>query len=624
MIQLKSKTAVVMIASFLATFVIADETEFQINFDAFPEKALLDGEKEEFEYAKWAQLAKPAEIPGVKGGALEFSGEKSGLFIAPSAFPLEPSAPFTLSFWMASRRLGHDIETIIGTVDVGSWSVIRTEDHRVAFYSPRDKDMRRTFVRSKSKLALGNWHHVAVVRTEQSLSLYFDGRKEHTVKIESGATFATDTPVTIGLQGKGPFTSEPRYFDGALDELRLSLKSVPEEEIIAAASIAPPAPLAVSLPRMTGIENVPGYDVANVWTLPNAKDIAMIEGVRFSTIKKWEPETDEFVFLHGVGLSFHKGKLYSMYGHNKVHENTPGELARYSVSDDLGKTWSAPEELAGYSEDRSSSHGVFHSHEGQLWAFPAGFYGKMKRIHMQVLSLDEETGEWTHHGNACEEGFWPLQEPILMENGNFIMAGLRSVQGFEGTGLSPSQHNLPAVAISNGKDLTSWKLTPIPISDPERLGRVWGESSIIVDGPNVTVFSRWSSTENFALTAESPNFGEDWTPLVPTNIRMASSKPAAGILSNGRRYLIANAANDNRNGRSPLTILYSEPGEKNFTRVKKIRDYEQEGSTEIGSQGYPCAVEHEGSLYVGYSVSGGRSWNRNSAEIAVFPITSLE
>jgi hypothetical protein len=35
---------------------------------------------------------------------------------------------------------------------------------------------------------------------------------------------------------------------------------------------------------------------------------------------------------------------------------------------------------------------------------------------------------------------------------------------------------------------------------------------------------------------------------------------------------------------------------------------------------YPCATEHEGKLYIGFSNNGGRGGNHNSAEMAVIPI----
>jgi hypothetical protein len=42
------------------------------------------------------------------------------------------------------------------------------------------------------------------------------------------------------------------------------------------------------------------------------------------------------------------------------------------------------------------------------------------------------------------------------------------------------------------------------------------------------------------------------------------------------------------------------------------------------ARSYPCAIEHEGKLYVGYSNSGGRGGNHNSAELAIMPLKALQ
>jgi hypothetical protein len=39
---------------------------------------------------------------------------------------------------------------------------------------------------------------------------------------------------------------------------------------------------------------------------------------------------------------------------------------------------------------------------------------------------------------------------------------------------------------------------------------------------------------------------------------------------------------------------------------------------------YPCATEHDGKLYVGFSNNGGRKGNLNSAEMAVIPMDRLK
>jgi hypothetical protein len=91
--------------------------------------------------------------------------------------------------------------------------------------------------------------------------------------------------------------------------------------------------------------------------------------------------------------------------------------------------------------------------------------------------------------------------------------------------------------------------------------------------------------------------------------------------------LICTTAKNNGGKRSPLTIAVSRPGQNDFTRVFVIRRSlhpDQSGeSAETLSLAYPCAVEHDGKLYVGFSNNGGRRGNLNSAELAIIPIEQL-
>ena len=108
---------------------------------------------------------------------------------------------------------------------------------------------------------------------------------------------------------------------------------------------------------------------------------------------------------------------------------------------------------------------------------------------------------------------------------------------------------------------------------------------------------------------------------------MTTSKPAAGILSTGHRYLVCTTAKDNGGKRTPLTIALSRPNENRFSKIFVIRRSRHDGepgeSADRLSLSYPYAMEHDGNLYVGYSNNGGRRGNLNSAELAVIPIKSL-
>ncbi len=362
-------------------------------------------------------------------------------------------------------------------------------------------------------------------------------------------------------------------------------------------------------------------------TLPKAADLPVIKEVRFSVIKPYEFKNDGYRFLHGVSLCFHKGKLYAGFGHNKGGENTDTEEARYCVSGDEGRTWGEVKMIDSGDGPVGVSHGAFLSHDGTLWAFMGAYTGTMKGIHTRAYVLDEASDTWISKGTILEEGFWPMQEPVRMEDGNWIMAGI-SAGVYTEKGTHPA-----AVAISQGEDFTKWNVVVIP---PLGSLQMWGESTVIVEGKTVTNISRYGK-EARALVATSGDFGRTWTKMTPSNMPMATSKPIAGLLSSGQRFLICSSSADGGENRWPLTIAFSKPGEERFSKVMVIRHAEfPEGPGEshpIAALSYPYAIEHDGHLYVAYSNSGDKStrsgegrelWNNNSAELAVIPLEALK
>jgi hypothetical protein len=379
---------------------------------------------------------------------------------------------------------------------------------------------------------------------------------------------------------------------------------------------------AAGLPRLTAGAADPAVHSFQLWderaTLPKRADIPAIDAVRFSVIKPYAFEKDGYRFLHGVGLCFHKGRLYASFGHNTEGENTASEEARGRFSDDAGQTWGDIFTIdAGDEPGLAVSHGVFLSHAGRLWAFMGAFHGAMKDVHARAYVFDESTLTWNRKGTVVGGGFWPLQEPLRMDDGNWIMAGIRVGAG-----------NPAAVAISHGDDFLTWDLVVIPSEETN----MWGESTVYVQGGTVVNIARWGGQPR-ALVAVSQDHGRTWSASVASNLPMATSKPYAGTLSSGEHYLVGTTTADSGGQRVPLTILLTRPGEMAFSRAFVIRHAVQEGgpgeSHPKVSLAYPYAIEHEGSLYVGYSNSGGRTgsarqqWNNNSAELAVIPLGRL-
>lgn len=352
----------------------------------------------------------------------------------------------------------------------------------------------------------------------------------------------------------------------------------------------------------------PLWDAAR--PVPRAADLEPLRGVTFHVLKKQRPDSDGARWTLGVGLAWHKGRLYASYGFNKESENTPTEQAHVRVSDDGGQTWGPPVVMDHGEGNLGVSHGVFLSHQGRLWAFMGAFYDQFQRTHTRAYTLDETTGAWQPRGVVIEGGFWPMQEPQKMADGNWIMAGARIARGYDVAG------DLPAVAISHGDDLTKWDLVVIPAMPG--LGKVWGESTVIVEGQRILNISRYGQ-KPLALVSVSEDGGRTWSAASPSNLPMATSKPYAGILSNGQRFLVCTTTADTGGRRSPLTIAVSKPGESVFRRIFVIRTSVFAGTPGVSDPSadfsYPYAVEHDGKLYVGYTHK-----SHAANELAVIPL----
>ena len=241
------------------------------------------------------------------------------------------------------------------------------------------------------------------------------------------------------------------------------------------------------------------------------------------------------------------------------------------------------------------------------------FYDNFQRTHTRAYLLNETLGTWEPQGVVVDNGFWPMQEPQKMDDGNWIMAGFRVSKGLD------NAPHLPAVAISRGDDFSQWDMVVIPAGSG--LGRIWGESTLIVEGNRVLNIARYGA-KPVALFSVSKNHGRTWTPAVVSNLPMATSKPYAGLLSSGQRYLVCTTTADTGGRRSPLTIAVSKPGESLFSKVFLIRRSVFEGTQGVSDPNadfsYPYAVEHEGKLYIGYTHK-----SHAANELAVIPIDQL-
>ena len=544
---------------------------------------------------------KPA--PGAAGESLVLDGES--LIELKDSAKLAGSA-FTISLWFNPYEPGGSQQMLVGknrySRNERQWSITIEPNGRLKAHLHQDG---WSTISCAELLQPGKWHRATLVVEPDKAALYLNGTRAGEVTLKRPIA-ATEAPVTLG--GIWDAAGIRQAFHGALDECSVVARALTPEEIAASYQ---PISGTHDIAKQAAPSGLPLWDTTQ--TMPKAAELPQVKGAKFHVIKKQRPDEDGCMWTLGVGLAWHKGKLYASYGYNTGDENTPTEESHVRVSSDSGASWGRPIVMDSGEGNLGVSHGVFLSQGGKLWAFMGAFYDRFQRTHTRAYTLDEATGSWVPHGVVIPDGFWPMQEPQRMADGNWIMAGARISKGYDVKG------DLPAVAVSKGGDLTQWQM--MVIAAAQGVGNIWGESTVVVEGERILNISRYGK-KALALVSVSKDYGRTWTPTAPSNLPMATSKPYSGILSTGQRYLVCTTTADTGGSRSPLTIAVSKPGESVFSKVYLVRrsvcDETPGVSHPKADFSYPYAVEHEGHLYIGYTHK-----SHAANELAVVPVASL-
>jgi hypothetical protein len=314
-------------------------------------------------------------------------------------------------------------------------------------------------------------------------------------------------------------------------------------------------------------------------------------------------------FLHGASIVYYKDSFYASWANSPENENSDEESVRGKTSAD-GINWSdafviAPD-LPGQAR---RSHGSFFVYDEELYIFTSKFAGSDKPLlnnkiyfdglQTEAFKLDAVTSKW-EYVKVVADDFWPLTEPKKMADGNWIIGGVN--KNFQAV-----------VGIIDKSDIYNWRTVQIPTPT----GKHFSETAILVTGDDILAIMRNQSSD-VAAVSQSSDCGKTWSQAQETNYPMAASKPYAGILSTGQRYLISNIDKS----RNILVMAISRPDEKCLSKIFMIRSGVSRepiftGWAKQSQWSYPYAFEKGRKLFIVYSVG------KEDCELAIVPLNVL-
>ena len=327
-------------------------------------------------------------------------------------------------------------------------------------------------------------------------------------------------------------------------------------------------------------------------------------------------------FLHGAAIVHYASTWYASWGSSPVDENSllERECGRRAAAGDGARRW-GPVEVIGPNRDgaEARSHGVFHVQDGILWSLVPRFgrprdaadaASTFPGLVTDAFRLVPDSGRWELHAEAVAHDFWPMDAPTRLPDGRWIMGGLSGRQN-------------AVVAISERAPL-AWERAEIP--RPAGCDMQFAETSVLVwpgtgDCSAIVRYRAGSLPglpQQVALVSTSNDAGRTWAPLAASNLPLTASKPYAGHLSTGQAFLVGNVGPD----RHTLVLAVTAPGERAFGRVWRIRHgtspaLRLPGRAKSPQWSYPCAHEHDGNLYVVYSIG------KEDCGLSIIPLRSI-
>ena len=342
------------------------------------------------------------------------------------------------------------------------------------------------------------------------------------------------------------------------------------------------------------------------------------------TVKVFSASDDTNHYNNGVVMTSYKNKLYCMWQTSQTDEDSFDTMVVYSISEDMGETWSSPKNLSVSIEGYFCTSGGWLSTKDSLIAFINVFNAENFKKYGGITQFRESFDgiNWLEQTNLTMFDNSPLtgifeQDPHKLPDGRIINAA-----HFQpGLKLCPIYTDDPT-----GK--TGWKKGHFEYSDNGDQSVELEPSFFLQQNGILVMVMRDQKSRYVSLASKSDDRGETWSKSMITNMPDSRAKQCTGNLPDGTVFLVNNPGRvvneENKTWRVPLTITLSRDGfifsKSYLLRSGKDNDYPKQkyiGKSKTFGYNYPKAFIYDEYLYVSYST------NKDDVEYTRIPFNSI-
>jgi hypothetical protein len=328
-----------------------------------------------------------------------------------------------------------------------------------------------------------------------------------------------------------------------------------------------------------------------------------------------------WMYSHHPHITWFNDRFIAIWSNGRCNEDDVGQRVLISTSEDYYH-WSAPIPLVDsmpgkYSEVVLTAAG-FHTDNDSLVAYIGKYEYKPERVinnsrlegddgHMDttVLALTTKDGLNWNQPTDLKIPIVPNHGPQKIMSGRLIISGNimfpysddpSGLKGWKTTGIYPKSFENDIFDDSEGLHIVNKMMN--------REVQLCEGSFYQTDDEVIHMMLR-SNTEKLWVT-ESYDNGMTWDEPKITDFTDNSTKFHFGRLSDGRFYYVGSPDPEPRWARNPLVLSLSHDGicfNKHYILKDETYVQSSQGLYKGGCYGYPHTIEHDGYLYVTFSLA---------------------